>query len=66
MKPSDLLYNNVLLYKRYVDAVFYLFETGTAVEKSYKFINFQHPNIKFTSEKKKTFPFLNVLVKTIN
>ena len=53
--------STVLFYKRYVDDIFCLFKTD--VERFLNFLNRQHPNIKFTIEKRKNkqLPFSDVL-----
>ena len=52
-------------YIRYVDDTFVLFWDESHVEKFQKFLNEQHPNIKFTVEKEQdnVLPFLDVLVR---
>ena len=60
--------NNVCFYKRYVDDVFCLFSSEKEVDSFFKFINKQHPNIKFTVEKEidKKLAFLDVLIEHNN
>ena len=52
-------------YIRYVDDTFLLFWDESHVDKFQKYLNDQHPNIKFTVEKEheNVLPFLDVLVK---
>ena len=52
-------------YIRYVDDTFVLFWDESHVDKFQKYLNEQHPNIKFTVEKEQdnVLPFLDVLVK---
>ena len=47
----------VLFYKQHVDDIFCLFKCETGVEYFLTFLNWQHHNIKFTIEKKKTSIF---------
>ena len=55
--------STVLFYKRYVDDIFCLFKCETDAERFLNFLNWQHPNIKFTIEKEKNkqLPFLDIL-----
>ena len=39
-----------VVYRRYVDDTFLLFRSYEHIEKFRAYLNFQHPNIKFTSE----------------
>ena len=54
----------VVLYRRYVDYIFCMFENEIDAEKFFKYLNAKHPNIKFTMAKKtnKLLQFLDVLV----
>ena len=54
----------VLLYRRYVDDTFCLFNNDNDSSQLFVFINSQHNNIKFTTEKEANYkpPFLDVLV----
>ena len=56
--------NLPLLYKRYVDEFFLVFNGRDDCELFYEYINKQHPNIKFTLdiEENECLPFLDVLV----
>ena len=53
-----------ILYRRYVDDTYCLFEKVEHVEKFLAYLNGQHPNIKFTYEieEENSLPFLDVLV----
>ena len=42
----------IILYRRYVDDVTCLFNCESDADKFFEFLNTQHPNIKFTFEKK--------------
>ena len=55
---------DVLLYRRYVDDIICLFNFEQDADKIFKFLNPQHPNIKFTFEKQKDVKivFLDVLI----
>ena len=55
---------DVLLYRRYVDDIICLFNSEQDADEFFKFLNSQHPNIKFTFEKQKDdkFGFLEVLI----
>ena len=55
--------STVLFYKRYVDDIFCLFKCETDADRFLTFLNWQHPNIKFTIEKEKNnqLPFLGIL-----
>ena len=52
-------------YRRYVDDIFALFENESDAERFFKYLNEQHPNIKFTLEKQNNgkIPFLDVLIE---
>ena len=56
--------NKVLLYKRYVDDIFCLFENISNAESFLNFLNSRHPSIKLTMETEvnKKLPFLDVLI----
>lgn len=51
-----------VVYLRYVDDIFAVFEQGTSYHPFFNLLNQQHPNLKFTVEEqtKQSFPFLNV------
>ena len=53
-----------MYYKRYVDDIFVLFRSPHHLEKFNEYLNTNHANIKFTSEKEinGSLPFLDVLV----
>ena len=55
--------STVLFYKRCVDDIFCLFKCEADAERFLTFLNRQHPNIIFTTEKEKNnqLPFLNIL-----
>ena len=55
---------DVLLYRRYVDDIICSFNPEEDADEFLKFINTQHPNIKFTFEKQKDdkLAFLDVLI----
>ena len=59
--PADF---KPLLYRRYVDNTFYIFENNTQVQCFLQYWNRQHPKILFTheSEDSKSLLFLEVLV----
>ena len=42
----------IILYRRYVDDIICLFNCESDADKFFEFLNTQHPNIKFTFEKK--------------
>ena len=46
-----------IVYKRYVDVIFCLFENKTQAFAFHDYINKQHPNIKFTSEEEENSAF---------
>ena len=50
----------LLMYKRYVDDIFCIFENEKDAENFFEFHNCQHNNIKFTFEKE-NIPFLSFL-----
>ena len=54
-----------MLYRRYVDDTFCLFNRRDDVDRFFRHTNGCHPNIKFTFEieENNTLPFLDVLVK---
>ena len=54
-----------IVYKRYVDDTFLVFENKADMEVFFQWINQQHSQIKFTCEKEEngTLPFLDVLVQ---
>ena len=53
-----------MLYRRYVDDIICLFNSEQDADQFFKFLNAQHPNIKFTFEKEKDgkLAFLEVLI----
>jgi len=53
-----------LVYRRYVDDIFCIFDNENDAKLSFDFINSQHPNIKFTIEKEsnKVLAFLDVCI----
>ena len=55
----------IILYRRYVDDIICLFNSESDADKFYKFLNKQHPNIKFTFEKQQNnqISFLGILIK---
>ena len=55
----------ILMYKRYVDDIFCMFENEKDAENFFEFLNCQHKSIKFTLEKEsnKLLSFLDVLIK---
>ncbi len=53
-----------VMYRRYVDDIFCIFDDETSFQRFYDYINNQHSNLKFTVEiGKKEIPFLDVNVK---
>ena len=56
--------NKPLLYKRYVDDIFAIFQKQEDAERFLKYINLQHQNIKFTMETQKnnTISFLGIFL----
>ena len=54
-----------LVYKRYVDDIFCLFETEADSLLFLEYLNQQHPNIKFTveSEVEGILPFLDISIE---
>ena len=55
----------IILYRHYVDDIICLFNSESDAEKLEKFLNKQHPNIKFTFERQQNnqIPFLYVIIK---
>ena len=55
----------VLMYNRYVDDIYCMFEKEKDAETIFEFINRHHKNIKFTIEKEdnKILLFLDILIK---
>ena len=53
-----------LLYRRYIDDTFCIFENNSQAQCFLQYLNCQHPNISFTheSEDSKSLPFLDVMV----
>ena len=54
-----------IMYKRYVDDIFCMFENEKDAENFFEFLNCQHKSIKFTLEREsnKFLSFLDVLIK---
>ena len=54
-----------LMYKRYVDDIFYMFGNEKDAENLFEFLNCHHKNIKFTLEKESNnfLSFLDILIK---
>ena len=50
----------IILYRRYVHDIICLFKCESDADKFLKFLNAQHPNIKFTFEKQ--ISFLDALI----
>jgi len=61
---KDQKAEKVLFYRRYVDDIFCLFESGNDYLGFFEFINSQHPNIRFTFEEENdhVISFLDVLI----
>ena len=59
---------DVLLCRRYVDDIICLFNSGQDANEFFKFLNSQHPKIKFTFEKLKDdkLAYLDVLISKID
>jgi len=57
--------NKPIIYKRYVDDTFCLFENGKDANEFLDYLNKQHPNIKFTSEPEVNgvLPFLDISIE---
>ena len=57
-----------IIYKRFIDDVFCLFNNESEATKFHNHINSQHPNIKFTDEKELfgKLPFLDVQIDKNN
>ena len=57
-----------LVYKRYVDDIFLIFEKEDQVKPFLDYMNGIHPNIKFTMEfeQQNKISFLDVLIKRVN
>ena len=55
----------IILYRRYVDYIICLFNSESDANRFYEFLSKQHPNIKFTLEKKQNnqISFLDILIK---
>ena len=53
-----------LLYRRYVDDIFCVFDDKEQALSFYEYINSKHPNIKFTFEEqvKGKLPFLDIMI----
>ena len=56
-----------ILYKRYVDDTFLIFETQEQIDGFFNYINSQHPNIRFTRENESNnkISFLDLNVKKV-
>ena len=56
--------SKILLYRRYVDDTFCVFEREQDAVSFYNYINSQHPNIRFTMDREvgNKLAFLDVLV----
>ena len=56
--------STILIYRRYVDDTFCLFNPDRDATIFFDYINSRHPNIKFTMEKQfnHKLPFLDVLI----
>ena len=56
--------STILFYRRYVDDTFCLFNSDRDATIFFDYINFRHPNIKFTMEKQVNhkLPFLDILI----
>ena len=54
-----------LIYKRYVDDTFLIFEKEEHITPFYNYLNAQHENIRFTMEKEsnRSIPFLDLLIQ---
>ena len=57
-----------LLYRRYVDDCFLIFQSADHIPQFLSYLNHQHPNIKFTSEveSSSTLPFLDISISRKN
>ena len=57
-----------VLYRRYVDDIFILFQSESHIEPFFQCINTRHTRIKFTVEKEKddSLSFLDVLIKKLD
>ena len=57
-----------LLYRRYVDDCFLIFQSADHIPQFLSYLNRQHPNIKFTSEveSSSTLPFLDISISRKN
>ena len=55
----------VVMYRRYVDDIFCVFDSEGDADKFYNFINQKHPNIRFTFEREMNgrLPFLDTLLE---
>ena len=58
--------SEVVLYRRYVDDIICLFKSESDADKSFVFLNQQHPKIKFTIEKQteNQLSFLDLLINS--
>ena len=56
--------STILFYRRYLDDTFCLFHSEHDATLFFDYINFRHPNIRFTMEKQVNhkLPFLDVLI----
>ena len=57
-----------LLYRRYVDDCFLIFQSADHIPQFLSYLNHQHPNIKFTSEVESSspLPFLDISISRKN
>ena len=64
-KINTFIGNKPLLYKRYVDDIFLIFNNEYDIKPFFNFMNSLHKNIKFTFEKENnnTLNFLDILIK---
>ena len=64
MRRNTFCECEMILYRRYVDDIICLFNCQSDADKFFEFLNRQHPNIKFTFEKRvnKQISFLDVLI----
>ena len=57
-----------IIYKRYVDDTFVIFEKEEHINQFYRYLNEQHQKIKFTMEKEENdkLPFLDIMLERNN
>ena len=57
-----------ILYRRYVDDTFLVFNDKSHIDKFLQYLNNKHPNIKFTQdlEQNNRLPFLDILIEHKN